>query len=191
MRVMSKDLHEDNAKKVKGVIDRVKQALGEVNDCFADVMQTKAELMGAAFGADQYSVTLFAEEMLRGTLFFSLSMILKKIDPHVRECAHLGDWLIISQGRNHGSRGYSERVKHLTDVMHKTYEHRTVLLVEKISGEEEVPDNVQAIIILNSSDYPDVLAHVSVRCRNLKVMLAVLFDENQCKDLLSSEGRHL
>lgn len=69
-------------------------------------------------------------------------MILKKIDPHIRKCAALGDWLIISQGRSHGSRGYCERVKVLADVMHKKYERRTVLLVEKITGEEEVPDNV-------------------------------------------------
>jgi len=69
-------------------------------------------------------------------------MILKKIDPTVRKCAHLGDWLIISQGRSHGSRGYLELVPKLADVMHKTYDRRTVLLVDKITGEEEVPANV-------------------------------------------------
>lgn len=61
--------------------------------------------------------------------------------------------------------------------MHKTYEKRTVLIVDKISGEEEVPSNVQAIIVLNSMDYPDVLAHVSVRARNLKVLFCVLFND--------------
>ena len=93
---LARDLSEDNARKIKSVIDRVKQALGEVNDVFENVMQTKAEMMGNAFGAADWSVKLFSEEVLRGTLFFSLSMILKKIDPFVRKCAHLGDWLIIS-----------------------------------------------------------------------------------------------
>jgi len=65
------------------------------------------------------------------------------------------------------------------------------LLVEKISGEEEVPANVQAIIVLNSSDYPDVLAHVSVRARNLKVLLTVLFDEGACNDLKKKVGKHM
>lgn len=140
--VMSRDLHEDNARKVKSVIDRLKQALGEVNDAYDQVMQTKAEMMGNHFQAAEYSKKLFSEEVLRGTLFFSLSMILKKIDPHVRNCAHLGNWLIISQGRSHGSRGYITRVKNLADVMHNVYDKRTVLLVEKITGEEEVPTNV-------------------------------------------------
>jgi len=134
-------------------------------------------MMGNQFGVDAYAKDLFSEEVLRGTLFFSASMILKKIDPHIRKCAHLGNWLIISSGRSHGSRGYVERSKNLADVMHKEYDRRTILLVDKISGEEEVPHNVQAIIVLNSSDYPDVLAHVSVRARNLKVLLTVLFDD--------------
>jgi flagellin-specific chaperone FliS len=46
---MSKNLHEDNARKVKSVIDRLKQALGEVNDAYDQVMQTKAEMMGNHF----------------------------------------------------------------------------------------------------------------------------------------------
>ena len=79
---------------------------------------------------------------MRGTLFFSLSMILKKIDPHIRECAQLGDQLIISQGRPEGSKGYVEKVHALADVMHEVYPKNTVLLVDKITGEEEVPENV-------------------------------------------------
>ena len=106
-------------------------------------------------------------------------MILKKVEPHVRSKANLGDWLVISRGRSYGSRGYATRVANLSDVMLDTFEKRTVLLVDKITGEEEVPSNVQAIVLLNhqTGDHPDVLAHVSVRARNLKVMLCVVFDE--------------
>lgn len=75
--------------------------------------------------------------------------------------------------------------------MHKSYDNRTVLLIDRITGEEEVPSNVQAIIVLNSSDYPDVLAHVSVRARNLKVMLVVLFNEQTCTELRKLMGKHL
>ena len=99
--------------------------------------------------------------------------------------------MIISNGRTHGSRGYVEYVPRLADVMHKTYEKRTVLIVDKITGEEEVPANVQAIVLMNSADYPDVLAHVSVRARNLKVLLCVLFDEPQYKTLMGLTGKHL
>ena len=184
-------MNEDNAKKLKSVIDRVKQALGEVNDQYINVIQSKAETLGKAFGLEEFAYKIFSEELVRGTLFFSISMILKKIDPHIRKCANLGDWLIISQGREAGSRGFTEKVKQLEDVMHNVYDRRTILLCDKISGEEEVPTNVQAIIITDGTDYPDVLAHVSVRARNLKVMLAVLFDEQKIKELMDLEGKHM
>ena len=184
-------MQEDNARKLKSVVDRVKQSLGEVNDAFMDIVQAKAENLGKEFGLDEHAYKIFSEELVRGTLFFSISMILKKIDPHIRRCANLGDWLIISQGREHGSRGYAEKVKNLADVMHTNYERRTVLFCERISGEEEVPNNVQAIILVDGTDYPDVLAHVSVRARNLKVMLGVIFDEKVVAELNKLDGKHM
>jgi alpha-glucan, water dikinase len=75
--------------------------------------------------------------------------------------------------------------------MHHTYERRTILIVEKVTGEEEVPNNVQAIVQIDGTDYPDVLAHVSVRARNLKVMYTVCFDENKVRELVSLEGKHI
>ncbi len=70
--------------------------MGEVNDRYMEVIQGKAELLGKAFEVEDYAYKIFSEELLRGTLFFSISMILKKIDPLIREQAKLGDWLIIS-----------------------------------------------------------------------------------------------
>ena len=124
--------------------------MGDINDTYAEQIQTKAELLGTRFGVQDYTRKLFAEELLRGSLFFSLSMIMKKTEPMVRQKANLGDWLVISQGRSYGSRGYVTRVQNLADVMMHTYERRTVLIVDKITGEEEVPSNVQAIVLLAS-----------------------------------------
>lgn len=180
VRPLSNDLSMDNARKIKSVIDRIKQAMGEVNDVMMETFQSKAEMMGTSFGVDEHARVLFSEELLRGTLFFCLSMCTKKIDPHIRHKAQLGNWHLISHGRPSGSRGYITYVPKLADVMHHEYSERTVLLVDKITGEEEVPSNVQAIVVLNSNDYPDVLAHVSVRARNLKVLLAILFDDGTC-----------
>ena len=65
---------------------------------------------------------LFSEELLRSSLFFSLSMILKKIEPRLRETAKLGDWLVISRGRSYGSRGWVVKETNLADVQLNTYE---------------------------------------------------------------------
>lgn len=42
----AKNMNEDNARKLKSVVDRVKQSLGEVNDQFTSLIQSKAELLG-------------------------------------------------------------------------------------------------------------------------------------------------
>ena len=185
------DLSEDQARRVKSVIDRAKLALTEVNEVIDSSLQQKAELMGDAFNAEEWAVKLFSEEVLRGTLFFSLSMVLKKMDPHVRAAANLGDWLTISAGNPLGNSGSVEFEPCLADVMHKVYEKPTVLVVDRITGEEEVPENVNAIILTNASDYPDVLAHVSVRARNLKVLLAVMLDEEMHESVKTNVGQHM
>ena len=59
---------------------------------------------------------LFSEELLRSSLFFNLSMVLKKTEPRLRETAKLGDWLVISRGRSYGSRGWAVKENNLADV---------------------------------------------------------------------------
>ena len=76
--------NEDNARKVKSIMDRIRGLMGEVNDTYAEQIQTKAEFLGTKFGVADYTRKLFAEELLRSSLFFSLSMIMKKTEPGVR-----------------------------------------------------------------------------------------------------------
>lgn len=87
---------EDEARKFKSVADRLRHLLGEVNDVFTNNLQTKADLLGLKFNVEDFTRKLFAEELLRGSLFFSLSMVLNKIEPKIRQLANLGDWLVIS-----------------------------------------------------------------------------------------------
>ena len=51
VQTLAKNLNEDNARKVKSVIDRLKSMLGEINEVYDEVMQSKAEMMGRAFKA--------------------------------------------------------------------------------------------------------------------------------------------
>jgi hypothetical protein len=90
--------------------------LGEVNDTYQAHIQPIASLLGKRFQVEEYTERLFSEEMLRGSLFFSLSMILKKTEPKLREKARLGDWLVVSRGRSYGSRGWAVKESALADV---------------------------------------------------------------------------
>ena len=46
-----------------------------------------------------------------------------------------------------------------------------MLIAKRVTGEEEVPEGVVAVL---TPDAPDVLSHVSVRARNMKVGIQYL-----------------
>lgn len=49
-----------------------------------------------------------------------------------------------------------------------------------MTGEEEIPEGAVAVI---TPDAPDVLSHVSVRARNMRVLFATCHDEAPLKQL--------
>lgn len=179
--------------KIKSVSDRLNRCLSHVIDFFNKYVDKKARFLGTEFHADEFNVNLFTEEIVRGSIFFALSMVLKKIDPFLRKAADLGNWKIISPplANKKTLTGSFEFVKNLKDVQFKTYPKNTILLCEYVGGNEEVPINVDSLIIINANDYPDTLAHVSVRARNLAVPFMVCFDEelsNKIKTLVGKLG---
>ena len=69
----------------------------------------------------------------------------------------------------------------------QVYKEPTVLLAKRVSGEEEVPEGVVAVL---TPDAPDVLSHVSVRARNMKVGSTARSAAHVIM-LLSISGMHL
>ncbi len=162
-----------SALKVKGVIERAKRCLGEVVDRSFEILQPRAIDLGTGCGCDKAFVDIFTEDVIRGSLFFALSMVIKKIEPVLRKTLGVQNWLFISPIAE-----VCGRVVFVKQLRTRTEEFKepTIVLTESISGDEEVPAGVKGIVLINNSDYPDVLAHVSVRARNGKVLLAVCLD---------------
>lgn len=185
-----------SALKIKSVADRMSRTLTHIIDYFNTHYDPKARHLGVAFNAEKYIVDIFTEETIRGSIFFTLSMVLKKIEPILRSTANLGAWLIISRGKTlepgrEMVTGNVNFVKSLQEVQFKSYESPTILITEQVGGNEEVPPNVTCLIILNAKDYPDVLAHVSVRARNLGVPFLVCFDDNISENLRKCEKKYI
>jgi alpha-glucan,water dikinase len=77
---------------------------------------------------------------------------------------------VISPGQ---SIGRVVLAKELHPIQDKIYEEATVLIVDAVSGEEEIPQGVTAVLTRSA---PDVLSHVSVRARNMGCLLASCYD---------------
>lgn len=68
-------------------------------------------------------------------------------------------------------------VNELLAVQNETYEQPTILVAKSVRGEEEIPDGAVAVL---TPDMPDVLSHVSVRARNSKAVLSILYFDGDC-----------
>ena len=65
--------------------------------------------------------------------------VLSIVDPLLREAGGLGSWQVISAGQGQ-CRGRVVVAASLGDVQEQQYEEPTVLLVQLVGGEEEIPE---------------------------------------------------
>ncbi|KAK9050924.1 hypothetical protein SSX86_027549 [Deinandra increscens subsp. villosa] len=182
---MVKNGENDWALFAKSVLDRTRLALASKGELYHQLLQPSAEYLGALLGVDQWVVSIFTEEMIRSGSAASLSSLVNRIDPVLRSVANLGSWQVISPVE---AVGYLVVVDELLSVQNKSYEKPTILVAKTVSGEEEIPDGVVAVL---TPDMPDVLSHVSVRARNSKVCFATCFDTDILDDLQAKEGKLL
>ena len=178
------DQSRDASLKVKSVMSRISRILSSVIDYYNENYDNKGKYFGKACNCEKFAVDLFTEELIRGSIFFTLSMLLKKLEPIIRTNAKLGDWLIISRGNKDIVTGKLIHVQKLHEIQFTKYNEPTFIISENVSGDEEIPVNCCGLVIIKSENYPDVLAHVSVRARNLNVPFAVCFNENKANNIL-------
>ncbi len=169
----------------KAVLDRTGRALGALVDNYCRVLQPKAEFLGRAFRADSWAINLFSEEVVRGRPAFLLSMLLPRLEPVLRKSAELGNWQVISSAP---AAGQVEVIETLKSVQARTFAAPVVIVAEKISGDEEIPQGVSGII---TPDVTDILSHVAVRARNCRMLFATCYDPEILGQLRSLSGNRV
>ena len=176
---------QDWSLRAKSVLDRLGRAIGAFSEHCHRLLQPKAEFLGKAFHADSWAITLFSEEIVRGTVAFVLSTLVHHLDPILRRSAKLGDWQVISPGR---AMGIVEVVDTLESIQGKIFDSPRVIIADKVKGDEEPPEGVNVVI---TPDAVDLVSHVAVRARNVHLLFATCYDK-ECLDRLKSlRGRLL
>jgi alpha-glucan,water dikinase len=174
----------DWALHAKSVVDRIARVLGQLMDRIYRVLQPKAELLGHAFHADAWLITLFSEEVVRGaSLDFALSLLLHRLEPLLRKNARLGSWQVVSRG---GGTGIVEVVDELRAVQGRQFDSPRVILADKVRGDEDIPESVTAVI---APDVTDIVSHVAVRARNAGLLFASCYDAEILKRIKALNGR--
>lgn len=176
---------KDWALEAGALVERSTRGLAGFGERFRDLLQPKAELLGQAFGADAWAVEIFSEEVVRGTLASVLSTLLHHLQPRLRGAADLGDWQVISPGQGGGR---LEVVAALESVQGKRFDLPVVILADRLSGYEEIPDGVQAIL---TPDGVDALSHLAIRARNGRVLFATCYNPETIGRIRSLEGESI
>ncbi|KAG9440143.1 hypothetical protein H6P81_020308 [Aristolochia fimbriata] len=168
---------------MKAVLDRIKLSLAEKADYYQRIVQPTAKHLGQLLCVEKWAIDMFTEELIRAGCAATLSLLVNHLDQILREVANFSCWQVISPVDVCGS---VAAIRELISVQNKVYVRPMILIVEKVSGEEEIPDGVVGIV---TSDMPDILSHVSVRARNGKVCFAACFDQSIFRDVKSKEGK--
>ncbi len=169
----------------KSVLDRAGRAVSEMSDRYYELLQEKAEHLGKAFQAERWTINIFSEDVVRGRLSFLLSLLIHHLDPVLRKHAHLGDWQIISPGQG---TGVVETVDTFGSVQGRIFTQPTIIIADSVSGDEEPPDGIKAVI---TRDLVDLVAHVAIRARNGGVLFATCYDSAIFDRLKSRKGQPL
>lgn len=168
------------------VVDRIGRALGEWTERLYQLLQPKAEFLGAGFHAESWTIRLFSEEIVRGSsLGFALSMLLSQLGRALRTAGHLGAWQIVSRGSGTGK---VEVVEALRSVQGQRFESPMVIVADKVMGDEEIPEEIVAVI---APDVTDLVSHVAVRARNARVLFASCSDPQLLEQLKALRGEQL
>ncbi|KAL5705472.1 alpha-glucan, water dikinase [Ranunculus cassubicifolius] len=175
--------NEQWALKANAVIDRIRLTLSDKSQYYLDMIQPSAQYLGSLLRVEKWAIDIFTEELIRAGSAPTLSLLVNRLDPILRKIANLGCWQIISPVE---VSGFVTSINELITVQTKVYKQPTIIIANKVSGEEEIPDGVVGVI---TSDMPDVLSHVSVRARNSKVCFATCFDQNILRNLKLKEGK--
>lgn len=167
--------------------DNVSLCLEAFADGIVAAVQPYAERFGAACAIDPTYILNFSEEVVRSQPAFILSPLLQQLGPALRAAAGVGAWQVVSQGSGVAS-GRLVSMPDLTDIQGKTMPEATVIVAERLTGNEDIPEGVTAIV---TSSATDVLSHVAIRARAQGVLLATCFDPEQLDAVRAMVAEHV
>lgn len=165
------------------VLDLIGQVMGAFIDHYYRLLQPRAEFLGNAFHAEQWTIILFSEEVMRGRPAFALSMLLRYLAPVLRKSVRVGDWQVISRGH---AVGKVEVIETLRSIQGKDFSLPAVIIADRVSGNEEIPKGVTAIL---TPTVIDILSHLAVRARNAGLLFATCYDDALLEKMKSLGGR--
>lgn len=140
------------------------------------LVQPFANDFKAACNIEPKYILNFGEEVVRGQPVFMLSVLLRALGPKLRGAASLGPWQVVSAA---GAEGEVLLLPNLDGVQGQTMPGATIILTERLTGNEDIPVRVGAGCHHHSGSSTRTLARHQGRTRDAEMEEAVYW--NRCR----------
>jgi alpha-glucan,water dikinase len=168
----------------KSVVERIGRIIVRLVTQIYERLQPQADFLGAACGVEKWTAQLFTAEIIRGGSLFIVDILLRQLDTLLRVAAGLGGWRVISAANATGRIAVASSLA----ATQERFGQPAILLADSISGNEDIPEGVRALISLDSID---LVSHIAVRARNAGVLLATCFELPVFEHLKQLQGKIL
>src|SRR5205814_6454877 len=168
--------------RMKATADRARRLAEEYSDRILTLFPRRVEKLGRALGVAEPEIQVFCEADIRGHIIFQLSKLVASLLRRFREQLALPAWDVLVPGQAVG------RVKAvgLLGELGQDLPEPVVALLKSAEGDEEIPRDVAAIVLVHEIPH---LSHLAVRARQAGVVLVTCEETSDLRKLQSRQGQ--
>jgi alpha-glucan,water dikinase len=190
-KLIAQPLTPETALHIYSLIGKISRLAAGGIDYIIKLLQEKAEYLGRAFTAEDWTIVLFAEEIARSQIEFIVSILIKYLEPKLRQLADLGSWQVIAGGSATGRICVVPTISDLSKSKVDTHKSKVqtdplVVIIEEVFGNEEPPQGVVAIITEVSVD---IVSHLAIRARNRGIVFVACYSPEIFLELQSKDDK--
>ncbi len=137
--------------------------------------------LGSKLHINKKSVLVFVESFIRSNIIFQFSKICDLLITIIRDYLNLPPYNIINKGSVEGQFYYFENIDSYNKENIKS-DMKKILFIENSDGTEEIPENVNGIIL--NQDLSQ-LSHLSIRVRQHGAAFCCVLDQKIFKDYIN------
>lgn len=157
----------------KLTFDRMLRILGNHENATSSLYQKPAHELTKVLILDDKIGKEYTEHLHRLQSGFDISKLLQKLRSETRKNAGLPHWDVVSKGSTQGKVMTADTLYDIPPV--KGEKNPVIAILNKVTGSEEIPAGVKAIIC---GEGVDVLSHLGIRARQDGVALLVCDDKS-------------
>lgn len=174
---------EEQVLRLKATLERVRRLADDYRDTILRLFPQLAASLGQALGVAEPAITVYAESEIRRHVVFQLAKMLTLSLKALRELADLSPWEVIVPGQASGVLTASPGLEQLPRSS-----EATVALVDRLLGDEDLPNTVSGVIVSHETPY---LSHFAVRARERGVVFASCEEAELVSAFLPLAGRRV